>query len=277
MFQVDCYALSDVGPGHQVAQGRFLLADVPAPGGLPATPTLPTEASEGSPSCSKIIAVADGMLGLPAGDRASEIVAETAHHFLATNLQRRGEWQPEALNCTLTAVPGKCAEALSRDVEQNPWEKGLGSTLTLGHVLWPKLYLIHVGDCRCYLGREGSVRQLTADQIADGTLAGHTLVESVNSASLRRRTLWSFIGDGAQNLSPQVVELELHVGDTLLFCTRGLTQGMDEQRITDLLRPDSSAAVACHHLVAAAHESGESDEMVVIVVRFREDANRRSV
>jgi serine/threonine protein phosphatase PrpC len=154
-------------------------------------------------------------------------------------------------------------------VARNPWDRGLGSTLTFAQVVWPRLYLMHVGDCRCYLCRDSKIECLTADQIVDGTLAERGVV-SDESRLLRRRTLWSFIGDNGRNLNPQVSETELRIGDTLVLCTRGLVQGVSDRRISELLDNDISAEEACRQLVAAAHDVGGIEDMTVIVVRFRD-------
>jgi serine/threonine protein phosphatase PrpC len=293
MFVVDCHAVSDMGFGHHVSQDRFFIADV-VPSEENAASTLSarhlhpphsahqtTPKADGSfhseagseplPGCvSRMFGVAHGVHGLPAGDRASEIVVETARDFVTSNLHNRPEWRPEVLSCTLTAVPGKCAKALSEDVAKNPWEKGLGSTLTLAYVIWPRLYLIHVGDCRCYLCRDSKVERLTADQIVDGTLAERGVVPADSQQSLRRRTLWSFIADNAKNLNPQVTEIDLKVGDTLVLCTSGLVQEVADERIAEVLDSDPPAKDACRRLVGAAHESGGTEDMTVIVARFRE-------
>lgn len=293
MFEVDCHAVSDMGFGHHVSQDRFFIADVvPSEESVAAsTPSMrhshhghsakPTPKSKGdftsepgsepAPGCvSRMFGVAHGVHGLPAGDRASEIVVETAREFVTANLHNRPEWRPEVLSCTLTAVPAKCAKALSEDVAKNPWEKGLGSTLTLAYVVWPRLYLIHVGDCRCYLCRDSKVERLTADQIVDGTLAERGVVPADSQQSLRRRTLWSFIGDNAKNLNPQTTEIDLRVGDTLVLCTSGLVQEVADERIAEVLDSDPPAKDACRRLVGAAHESGGTEDMTVIVARFRE-------
>lgn len=288
MFEVDCHAVSDVGVGNHVSQDRFFIADVSPTSEAPPTRYSYRNGAHREPNrvdasvrgvktpqrhdprrSSKMFGIAHGVQGLPAGERASEIVVETAREFVTKNLHNRAEWKPEVLSCALTAVPGRCALALSEDVARNPWERGLGSTLTLAQVVWPRLYLMHLGDCRCYLWRDSRIEQLTADQIVDGTLAERGVV-SDESRSLRRRTLWSFIGDGGRNLSPQVSDTELRIGDTLVLCTQGLVQGVSDHRIAELLDNDISAEEACGRLVEAAHDVGGIEDMTVIVVRFRD-------
>lgn len=289
MFAVDCHAVSNMGVGHHVSQDRFLIADV-TPKSDRGSPHVPGRkqpihsrnqvddsanargnghSRRDDGRSSKMFGVAHGVQGLPAGERASEIVVKTAREFVTKSLNNRPEWRPEALSCTLTALPAQCVRALSEDVERNPWERGLGSTLTLAQVVWPRLYLMHVGDCRCYLCRDSKIERLTADQIVDGTLAERGVVAD-ESRMLRRCTLWSFIGDNARNLNPQVSETELRIGDTLVLCTRGLVQGMSDERIAELLEDDLSAEDACRRLVDAAYEVGGSEDMTVIVVRFRD-------
>jgi PPM family protein phosphatase len=286
MFKLDCHARSAVGAEHLISGDRFFIADLVPPdrtnpvreghatqfGGGGRRPRSAVEPERGDPTCvmTKMFGVAHGVDGLPAAERASEIVAETARDFVATHYSNHVRWRPESVSCTLTAVPAKCAQALSNDVARNPWQKGLGSTLTLAQVVWPRLHLMHVGDCRCYLSRSGQIMRLTSDQITDGTLAQRGVVPNDGQGSVRRRTVWSFIADGGETVKPQVTEVDLQLGDTLVLCTSGLVKDIPDEQIAELLNNDPPAEDACRRLVQAAQERGGQADMTVIVVRFRE-------
>ena len=62
----------------------------------------------------------------------------------------------------------------------------MGTTLTMAYVLWPRLYVVHAGDSRCYLHRRGQFAQLTND---------HTVAQRMVSAGCvrsrrRKRPHW---------------------------------------------------------------------------------------
>ncbi len=50
------------------------------------------------------------------------------------------------------------------DADHDPAHRGMGSTLTVAYVIWPMVYVLHIGDSRCYLMRDGKLRLLTKDQ-----------------------------------------------------------------------------------------------------------------
>ena len=57
-----------------------------------------------------------------------------------------------------------CHADLRRRGDEDPDSVGMATTLTLFLGVWPKAYLLQVGDSRCYIYRNGELRQLTRDQ-----------------------------------------------------------------------------------------------------------------
>ena len=66
-----------------------------------------------------------------------------------------------------------CLSALEKTVQEvhrqllegeGPREKSPATTLTLVLLVWPRAYLVHVGDSRAYVRRRGRVQALTRDQ-----------------------------------------------------------------------------------------------------------------
>ncbi|MCA9133612.1 MAG: hypothetical protein KDA45_10675, partial [Planctomycetales bacterium] len=56
-----------------------------------------------------------------------------------------------------------CQKRIEREVAAIPQRRGMGSTLTLCYIVWPKMFVVHVGDSRCYLMRGGHLQPLTRD------------------------------------------------------------------------------------------------------------------
>ena len=111
----------------------------------------------------RLLAVADGMGGHAAGELASAAVIE-ALRPLDTQVPAG-----ELLNALDHAVR-RANSALRDMVQANPALDGMGTTLTA--LLWSgsQLGLVHIGDSRAYLVRDGEVFQITQD---------HTLVQSL--------------------------------------------------------------------------------------------------
>jgi serine/threonine protein phosphatase PrpC len=82
--------------------------------------------------------------------------------------------------------------------------------------------------------------------------------------------LWNVLGGDREQIHSTVYRAELHWGDMLLLCTDGLPQHVSDEVICETLADSNSAERACHDLVAAANESGGSDNVTVVVASFRD-------
>ena len=129
----------------------------------------------------------------------------------------------------------------------------MGTTLTAATLVNGDVFMLHVGDSRAYLFRDGELGQLTRD---------HTLVQSLldmgqltpEQAARHpcRHVLTASLGGGSQNCEGDFHRAWLADGDQLLLCTDGLTNMVDAAGIMAILRKAASADEACKALVAAA-------------------------
>ena len=79
--------------------------------------------------------------------------------------------------------------------------------------------------------------------------------------------LWNALGGGLEGLRPEVYKARLHVGDTLLLCTDGLSAHLPDRAISPLLQTQEPARETCRKLVEAAHSAGGTDNITVTVAR----------
>jgi protein phosphatase len=134
----------------------------------------------------------------------------------------------------------------------------MGTTLTLGYILWPRLYLVHVGNTRAYLYRDGELEQLTVDQTLQQELGGRPRWSEV---------LCSMVGGDAK-LKTEAYKATLQFGDTLLLCTDGLTHQVTDEEIATRLSAASSAEGACTSILEDALKEAPTEDSTVIVARF---------
>jgi protein phosphatase len=131
-------------------------------------------------------------------------------------------------------------------------------------------FIVHVGDSRVYLLRDGQLEQLTQD---------HTLVQRLLDAGLlkpdeakghrMRHVLTNSVG-GSPGLSVQIVKLRLRDGDRLLLCTDGLNDMVPDDRIREVLLAHGQPGEACRALVDTALLQGGRDNVTVIVANYTE-------
>ncbi|HXV15366.1 MAG TPA: protein phosphatase 2C domain-containing protein, partial [Gemmatimonadaceae bacterium] len=143
------------------------------------------------------------------------------------------------------------------------------TTLTMVLLIWPRAYLIHVGDSRAYVRRHGTVQQLTRDQTFGEYMVNiGAWTEEQASRARPAATLASAIG--GTELTPVVGLIDLDPGDSLLLCTDGLTKHVPDERIAAVLGNSGNAESMGRQLVADALEGGGTDNIAVIVVRSSE-------
>jgi len=215
-----------------------------------------------------LFVVADGVGGHFGGELASgtavtsvvEFVGQAAGCFHSLDVDREHEF----LGQLETAV-----ERAHEKIVQEHGSRGQSpaTTLTLAALVWPRAYLVHVGDSRALYMRNGRLRHLTRDQTM-----GQFMVDSgawTEEQAQRARpgaTLISAVGGPEMN--PSVGLIDLLQGDVLLLCTDGLTKHVPDERITEILGQRHSAEVMCQELVDAALTAGGTDNVTAIVARM---------
>jgi protein phosphatase len=142
----------------------------------------------------------------------------------------------------------------------------MATTLTLYLGVWPRAYLLQVGDSRAYLLRRGELIQITRDQTMAQELVDLGVLSRADASdSPLAHRLSSSIG-GSQT-APVVTRFEMTWGNVLLLCSDGVTKHVSDDRLRERLRSMASAKQVCEDLLQDALEGGGSDNITVIVGR----------
>jgi serine/threonine protein phosphatase PrpC len=267
---IDAFGLTDRGKVRPSNQDNFLIVEINKSVNVRHCSLAP-EAIAGrfGSAGGHLFVVADGVGGGPEGERASEdaitallkYVGETVGCFNASSTSKEHELFAR-LEQTVSEVHDSLVES------SGPGGQGPATTLTMLLLIWPRAYLVHVGDSRAYVKRDGKVQQLTSDQTFGEymvTLGAWT--EEQAAQSRPGATLTSAVG-GSQ-LQPVVGLIDLEAGNSLLLCTDGLTKHVPDERLASVLGESKSAEETCKVLMADAMEGGGTDNISVIVVRTK--------
>jgi protein phosphatase len=150
--------------------------------------------------------------------------------------------------------------------QEDPDYRGMATTLTLYLGVWPRAYLLQVGDSRCYLLRDGELTQMSRDQTMAQELMDMGVTVSSEAMDGRlANTLSSSIG--GRQTAPAVTRLDMNWGNVVLLCSDGLTKHVSDERIRDRLRSMTSAKQACEDLLEDALGGGGTDNITLIVGR----------
>jgi protein phosphatase len=212
--------------------------------------------------------VADGVGGGAKGGEASRVALQAVTQYVARSMRcyyAAGSDDQEFFDALQDAAYQSHAEILRRG-EEDPEYRGMATTLTLFLGVWPRAYLLQVGDSRCYLLRHGELAQITRDQTMAQELVDAGIMAPGEAATTRlAHTLSSSIG--GRQTDPKVTRLDMTWGHVVLLCSDGLTRHVSDERIRDVLRSMTSARQACEDLLQAALDGGGSDNVTLIVGR----------
>jgi PPM family protein phosphatase len=277
--KMDCHGLTDIGKVRESNEDQFLIADLTKSLLIHQTSLSHEDHTRlFGPSQGQLLLVADGMGGAPGGQQASAIAVQgLAHYVLGTStwfLRLRPDREDD-LEGELKSALEECQKYVEAASEVGP--ERMGTTLTMAYVLWPRLYVVHAGDSRCYLLRGQRLEQITTDHTVAQQLVEKGALDPGQAQESRwSHVLWNCIGGGSHALNPDVYKATLQLGDTLLLCTDGLSKPVPADTIRQLLLHSTSAEQACRQLVEAANERGGPDNVTVVIARFL-DSREQSV
>jgi protein phosphatase len=146
--------------------------------------------------------------------------------------------------------------------------RGMGTTLSLCWLTPGWLYFGHIGDSRIYhLPAPGGLHQLSHDHSHVGWLRRKgELNERDARHHPRRNVLHQALGAGHQFIEPQFGVLPCAPGDRFLICSDGLTEGLWDSDLDQIVRAPGGGPVA-QRLITAALERAGKDNITALVSR----------
>lgn len=272
-YQLDCHGMTDVGLVRKANEDQFLIAELGKSMLIrQSTLSLDHQGRLFGNTQGYLFIVADGMGGHAAGARASGVAASAMAHYLLNTMPwffRLDEKYEDDLRDELRAAIERCQAIVQSDSEGRLDRLGMGTTMTMAYVLWPRLYVVHVGDTRCYLFRNGTLRRITRDHtVAQQLIDEGSLPADEAGASEWSHVLWNTIGGASTELDPEVYKLGLEAGDTLLLCTDGLTRHVTDSDMAQSASECRSAKELCATLIELANSAGGSDNTTIVSARF---------
>ena len=204
----------------------------------------------------RLLALADGMGGHAAGEIASQ--------FVVAALARLDEDEPgQDLTRALSRALSVGNEAIAAHVEAHPETEGMGCTATALLFDGRRMGLIHVGDSRAYLLRDGTLTQITKDDTFVQSLVdrGELSADEAHTHPRRSLILKALTGEPVE---PTAVIREARLGDRYLLCSDGLSDPVSTETIAETLGT-GTVEEAADRLVQLALRSGGPDNITVVV------------
>ena len=222
-----------------------------------------------------VFAVSDGMGGARAGEYASKIATEKITSLLPRSYRLSASGFPLDYENILTELYLQTHRALvylGRSYEECA---GMETTLSLCWFRPGWMYYAHIGDSRIYhLPRHAtSLKQLSEDDTYVGWLFRQgKLNEREARTHPQRNVLQKALGGGNQFVDPQVGALACQPGDTFLLCSDGLSEGLYQHQLLDLLQPPAARGKKTEiadQLVRHAVQNDGRDNTTALVIQVK--------
>lgn len=272
--EIDVHGLTHVGKVRTENQDHFLIGSLHKQLQVIATSLTEPELKPGNGDrLAFLMMVADGVGGGVAGEEASRFTLEAVSEYLSHSMHCYYTADPsddQAFAKTLEEAAMRCHTELAEQSDRAS-EGRRATTLTLFLGVWPRAYLLQVGDSRYYLLRDGELTQVSHDQ----TMAQELIDMGVFKRHEPAAEKWAHVlssAIGGQQTTPVVTGVENDWGYVHLLCSDGLTKHVPDERIRERLMAMTSAKQACEALLQDALDAGGTDNVTVIVGRtFRRE------
>ncbi len=265
---IECAGRTDIGMKRMINQDQFLIADLHKNMHVRSSSYPNMREQLFGETLGKLMFVADGVGGGPAGEIASQMAIQSMAQFLLNSMH----WlfnpkQPEIDQFVedLKAGAMRSHETVRGQAEVDPNWRGMGTTLTAAYLMWPMAYVLHVGDSRCYVLRDGTLELLTKDQ----TLAQHLsdcgqLKGAEFESSPYHHVLLSSIGS-SEDPHAVVYKTRLRPGDRMLLCSDGVNAHLNDSDIELILASNLTSDEICRQFIETAKERGGRDNITAVV------------
>jgi serine/threonine protein phosphatase PrpC len=210
-----------------------------------------------------LFAVADGMGGHSAGEIASDLATRTLHAVCISGLLAQCPAPPLSI---LSAAFDK-ANSSVLDAASDSDLKGMGTTLTAALVIGGDMYVVHIGDSRCYVINTWETIQVTKDHSVVQQLVDTGTITPEQARNHPRRSEITRVLGYSRDIVPDLHHVKLYAGDNILLCSDGLCGVLPSNKISETVIGSPSTNQACIDLTAQANLAGGPDNISVIIVK----------
>lgn len=206
--------------------------------------------------------VCDGMGGANAGNVASELAVRHISEYVIRSY-RDGMDMTDTEKTLKNAIVSANISLYDKAVN-NAELAGMGTTAVAAFVKDGTAVIAHVGDSRIYLVNS-EIKQLTRDHsVVQSLIESGKITPEDAKVHPRKNVITRALG-AEENVAVDSDCLNLSNGDTLLLCSDGLTNFLDDKDILKVFQNNDISAVA-ERLVEEANENGGGDNITVVTV-----------
>lgn len=218
-----------------------------------------------------VFAVSDGMGGELSGEFASKFAIDNITRLMPRRFRMSDAHNPGEIRTLLEDLFLGIHFQLTTLGESYEEGRNMGATLSMVWYIQGVCYFGHIGDSRIYfLPKGGKMQQLSEDHTHVGWLRRSGQINEREARNHPRKNVLSqSLGSGNQFVKPHIGEIRCDRGDRLLLCTDGVTDGLWDHALEDLLRlpvRDEAGVPSANRIVReAVAESGRDNATAIVV------------
>ena len=234
------FSLSDVGQKRTINQD-FIYTSNTSIGLLP-----------------NLFLVADGMGGHKAGDFASRKTVE----IMVEEIEGNSKESPVVV---LREAIEKANDAIYRLASQDEDMEGMGTTLVAASLIGDRLQVANVGDSRLYvIGEE--ITQITVDHsLVEEMVRVGTIDKEMAKSHPRKNIITRAVGV-MPTIQPDFFTVTIKKGEQVLLCTDGLTNMLEDEEISKIVKSRGTVEEKVKALVTEANRRGGKDNISVVLL-----------
>jgi len=214
----------------------------------------------------KVVMVADGIGGVAHGKLASAVAVDAMLGAVAS-MPIDGQRSLAELRQMFQHFMESAQQRVFDVARRKHLQLQPGTTLTVAYLRWPDLVIVHAGDSRCYLMRDGTLMQLTQDHTLAAQLVEAGVDPEQTNLSRSQHVLVNAVGGASPDLRVDLQHRTLREGDTILLCSDGLHGALSTEQLQSILAESHNFMQCADDLVAAALQAGGRDNITVAVVQ----------
>ena len=220
--------------------------------------------------------VADGMGGHAAGEVASQEAVDTVLGMVRRGYASVEQFQHEGptgdnvrgVQRLLKSAVQAATYMVFAIAENDPDQKGMGTTVSALLVMESHAVVAQVGDSRVYLVRENKVYQLTEDHTLVAWQVKQGIISEAEAALSPHKNVITRAVGSRDYVQVDTQCVEVGPGDRFLVCSDGLHGYLTDEEIPSILALGPEVAVS--RLIDVANARGGRDNITAVVVEVAE-------
>ncbi len=215
-----------------------------------------------------VFVVCDGMGGAAAGEIASSLAIDEVLRLVTERRDTERNLSESGVIPQIAAAAVDAAnEAIHSRAQRNARLSGMGTTMVGILAEESRLWIVNVGDSRCYRLHGRHLEQCTQDHsLIEEQIRLGRMTRAEGARSPLRNVITRALGTQSR-VTPDLIEVQAEPGDLFLLCSDGLCREIPDEKIESVLNSDAPLDQLCAKLVQAANKAGGHDNITCLLVR----------